>query len=94
MHKRFFASAFATTATVLAVGSLSAAPAMAKGEAESGERPCGPAADVTSTTAGIRETQMTPYHGGISRMTAPAVDEQADEVVAGAVQLPPPAGGS
>jgi hypothetical protein len=38
MHKRFLTSAFAATATVLAVGSLSAVPAMAQGAA--GAQPC------------------------------------------------------
>jgi hypothetical protein len=44
--------------------------------------------NVTSTAAGIREVQMTPYHGGTSHMTAHAVSQQTGEVVDGSVNLP------
>jgi hypothetical protein len=44
--------------------------------------------DVTSTTAGVREVQMTLYTGGTSHMTAHAVNQQTGEVVDGAVDLP------
>jgi hypothetical protein len=146
MHKRFFASAFATAATVVAIGALSVAPAMAQGGAGAGTGlPCQPAvtasgtgtlgtpwalramydgnaagavvigeefeintgvagqvwaltfavngtaffaADVTSTATGVREVQMTPYHGGPSHVTAHAVNEQTGEVIDGTVNLP------
>jgi hypothetical protein len=45
-------------------------------------------ADVTSTAAGVREVQMTPYAGGVSHMTAHAVNQQTGEVVDGTVSLP------
>jgi hypothetical protein len=143
MHKRFLVSAFAITATALAIGSLSAVPAMAQGAG--GGQPCSPGAiasgngtqgtpwalksmyarnaagavtvaeefqvstsvagqvwavtfavngtafftaDVTSAASGVREAQMTPYHGGASHVTAHAVNEQTGEVADGAVDLP------
>lgn len=53
-------------------------------------------ANDTSTAAGVREQEMTLYHGGTSHMAAHAVNQQTGEVIDGSVDLPvaPPACGT
>ena len=89
MRKRIFASVFATAATALIAGSLSAVPAMAQGGGGGGGgggRPCGPAQSASGTgTLGTPWTLKSMYDDNTAGAVVVGEEFEINTQVAGQV---------